>query len=349
MPRRPGGHRRRRAGRHAARGGRARRAGPARHGHRRLGPLRPGCPLPARRSPRRPMPGSSGRCSTACSIMWRRAAMRCALTIASSGSMPARRATAHRPSEARPALPHECRHHRRGAPAHRAPPARSRAGHDRRALRPGPEARRHLPVRRSRLGAGGGSRDRGDRDPGPGRHRPGPDLGRRQVSAHHQCRRKAARRPGRPRQTRDAAPGRARMARHAGSALAAAGAGRAAGRDLPPGAQALHGLLSLRGTSGAPDAGHAADAAHAARRPRPAGVHVQRLRPGDLEPRTGPRPRAVAGRGHAGRRPGGVDGRIQPDEAHLPQRGDRFRPDRAPPPRPTQVRGAGDLLLGPAL
>ncbi len=87
--------------------------------------------------------------------------------------------------------------------------------------------------------------------------------------------------------------------------------------------------LLLRGPQRAPDAGHAADPPDGALRHRPARLCRHRLRAGRLV-----RPRAAqhgcpVRPGHAGRRPGSLDGGKLHAAPHLPQcRGDR-RADRA--------------------
>ena len=256
---------------------------------------------------------------------------------------------AHRQRAGRPPVPHERRHHRRGADAEGRAAERPRPGRDRGILHPRPGARRHLRLRRPHLGAGADPRHRGRGAAGEIGDGQGSGLRRRQVPAHHQRRRAPARHPRRAAAPPAPAARRPGMAAHPGSPFCPAAPGRAAGRDLPEERQGLDGLLPVRGAPGAPDAGHAADPSHGAGGSAADGLHVQRLRAGDLEPRPGRGDGRALRRGHAGRRPGRVDGRIEPVEAYLPQRWCRGRPDRAAPSGQVEVGPPGHLQLGPAL
>ena len=244
----------------------------------------------------------------------------------------------------RPALPHECRHHRRGADDEGS--ARPRA----RARRPDQQARR----------AGGrvlgeveeyfaetlvaaatpsssparccASRASCENDVvasrASRRHRPqDPRLCRRQVPALDVPGRARPRHAGRPPRV---APHAGRRGRMAGDAAHASPCCRGAtscwSRRSRAGA-ALPRRLPVRGAAGAPDARHAADAAAGAGAAEAAGLRGDRL----WHRRAGAwrhigaaiaRGRVDAGRpvlaGHAGRRPRGMAGGIRPDEAHLP-------------------------------
>ncbi len=118
-----------------------------------------------------------------------------------------------------------------------------------------------------------------------------------------------------------------RVARLPGGALAAPRPRPAAGGDLPARQEVLHGRLPVRGAAGASDARHAPDAAAGARRRPAARLRRDRLfhrRVGAARPRRRVRGRPAVAcralrRGHAGRRPGSVDGGIVSAEAHLPE------------------------------
>ncbi len=69
----------------------------------------------------------------------------------------------------------------------------------------------------------------------------------------------------------------------------------------------------------------------------------------DMIARRRARSGAPVRRGHAGRRPGGLARRIEPDEAHLPGLRDHRRTDRAPPSGPGKDRPAGHHLVRPHL
>ena len=92
---------------------------------------------------------------------------------------------------------------------------------------------------------------------------------------------------------------------------------------FPRGGKLLPGRLLLRGPERPPDAWHAPDPAHGARwATAPLGFCRHRLCDCGLE-REGSAVEAVDALvrpGHAGRRPGGVDGRILPPEAHISSR-----------------------------
>ena len=95
---------------------------------------------------------------------------------------------------------------------------------------------------------------------------------------------------------------------------------------FPRGSQAIHRRLLLRGPERAPDAGHAADAPHGAHGAEAAGLRRHRLCAGHLGPAAADQgaARPAVRRGHAGRRPRGVDGRIDHAAPLVPQRrGDR--------------------------
>ena len=120
---------------------------------------------------------------------------------------------------------------------------------------------------------------------------------------------------------------------------------------FPRGSQAIHRRLLLRGPERAPDAGHAADPAHGAHGAEAAGLRRHRLCAGPVGPAAADQgaARPAVRRGHAGRRPRGVDGRIDHAAALVPQRrGDR-RPDRAALPGRGEVAPPGDLQLRPDL
>ena len=120
---------------------------------------------------------------------------------------------------------------------------------------------------------------------------------------------------------------------------------------FPRGSQAVHRRLLLRGPQRAPDAGHAADPPHGAHGAEAAGLRRHRLCARHLGPAAADQgaARPAVRRGHAGRRPRGVDGRIDHAAPLVPQRrGDR-RPDRAALPGRGEVAPPGHLQLRPDL
>ena len=193
------------------------------------------------------------------------------------------RPLAHRASDDRAALPHECRHHRRGRHAEGAAGAFARLEADparRPAARRGrgifhrdADARRHLRVRRRDAAIRGDRRGRGLCLARGVRRPEGAVLRRRQISALDLSRRPRAQDRGRRHaQWRGLPDAGARMAGDPGMALAAAGPARSPGRDLPARQQILPRLLSVRGPSCASDARHAADATAGARAAAPDGL-----------------------------------------------------------------------------
>ena len=103
--------------------------------------------------------------------------------------------------------------------------------------------------------------------------------------------------------------------------------------------------LRLRRPQRPPDPRPPPHPPHGDRRPRPDGLRRQRLRAADLGPRRGPRPRRAPRPRRPARRPRGLARRERGDEAHLPHRRHRRRPDREEPARPAQDRPPGHLLL----
>ena len=137
-----------------------------------------------------------------------------------------------------------------------------------------------------------------------------------------------------------------RVARNPEMAVDCAGASRPAGRNLPPGGQALSDLLSVRRPFGAYHARHAVDAAAGACAAQAARLRCQRIRAGDLglgryqvayRARRTVASRAVR-RGHAGRRPRSVASGIRADEAHVSHLRHHRRVDRTAFPRRRKVQ-----------
>ena len=266
-------------------GGARRRPGPARGAgcsgpaHHRHG-LR--LALPARRSLRRGDPGAAlprpepaglRRHARVCH-RWRLRPAR--LRALSAPADPARRAAGDRRRSPRPPLPHEHRHHRRGADAEGAAGEwfRAIAGGGRGVLRQWAATRGYLHFRRAVAGVYQDRRDQPDLPRGAQeRARPGGAGLRRWAHA-------ADGQPGRPgagharRPVRLGAPARpgARVVAAAGGEVAPAQRRPAAGRDLPARGSHVSGCLLLRGTERTPDAGHAADQAAGALWLRAAGV-----------------------------------------------------------------------------
>ena len=179
------------------------------------------------------------------------------------------RPLACRQSDGGAALPHECRHHRRGRHAEGAPRAlarhgegphradRARRSHARRGrgvFHRDAAAGRHLRIRRRDFEIRGAGRERGlclalhlGRSQGAG-------LRRRQVSAFDLSGRPRAPDAGRSEAMAATAGAGARMAAYPAMAVDGAGAKRPAGRDLSARRQILSRLLSVRGPARAPDA-----------------------------------------------------------------------------------------------
>ncbi len=126
---------------------------------------------------------------------------------------------------------------------------------------------------------------------------------------------------------------------------------------FPRASNILHGLLSLRGPPGAPDAGHVADTPAGTGRPPAFGLRRLRICPSDLDAARHLAPhlvrpavaRPALRSGHDGRRSRCLARRIRPDEAHLPQRRDHRRADRAPPAGPGEDGPADDRQHRPDL
>ena len=161
-------------------------------------------------------------------------------------------------------------------------------------------------------------------------------------AADHQPRRPGARHAAGPRDLAPVPRTGAGMAAAAEGALAPARPQRPAGGDLPARRPLVSGRLLLRGPQRAPDAGHAADPADGARGLRAARLRRHRLRARHLVGAPADRRGAAVRAGHAGRRPGSLDGGKLHAAADVPQRrGDR-RADRAAPSRRGEDAEAGD-------
>jgi ATP-dependent Lhr-like helicase len=126
---------------------------------------------------------------------------------------------------------------------------------------------------------------------------------------------------------------RATMAAAAEGALPPARPQRPIGGDLPPRRPLVPDRLLLRGPQRPSDARDVADETDGARRLRAAGFRRHRLRAGHLVGRPALRRGAAVRRGHAGRRPGKLDGGKLDAAPQLPQRSGHCRADRASPSR----------------
>ena len=336
-----------RARRRSAAAGRPRRAGPA---HRSAWPA----PQPFDR--RRAL---SPRCASAAPYrrpaaqgFRRRARLRRDRRLRAGGLRPLAPAEAAATTGAgccastagRAAVPHECRHHRRGAADEGAAAAagrcwaRSRNTSSRRWCRATPSC-----------SPAGCCASRASRRPvvavlaGGQRRSQGAGLCRRPPAAHDLPRRPGARHPA---ATRELAPSCRPQVRE--WLRLQRSRSRLPDRDellvetFPRGGAAVPGRLLLRGPQRAPDAGHAADPAHGARGPEAAGLRRHRLRArpsGACEPADRQLDQLFDEDMLGDDLEAWMD-EIDHAAAHLPQRrGDR-RPDRAAPSRAGEDRAA---------
>ena len=278
--------------------------------------------------------------------------MRWRPTSATAGSSGARTGCGGWPTRAHPAVPHERRHHRRGAGDAGAARARQGAGGGRGVFRldahPGDTflfAGRLLAFEGIRENEVVATLAKTGRDPKM------PAYAGGQAAADHASGRSRARicwptpRPGTGCRRRCgewlAAQARRSELTAADELLVETFAAR-----RPP----LPGRLLLRRPQRAPDPGHAADPAHGAAGPAAAGL---RRPPTTASPPGASTPiervdDAVRCR-HPGRRSRGVDGRKLADQAHLPQLRGRCGPDRAAASGPGEDRPAGHLQRRPDL